>query len=101
MYTLIELDKTRNMRLNMRALSMVEKKLGITVANLNMDKMSMEAVATIIWAGLMHEDNTLTVEKVMDLIDEFSNVKTAMNKMMEAFSEAFPEDKEEPKKEKN
>lgn len=89
MYTPIELDKTRNFRYGMKAISMIEKKLKTNVSKLDFDKLTMEDTATIIWAGLVHEDKSLTVDKVMDLIDEHTTIQKALETMSKAFSEAF------------
>lgn len=89
MYTTIVLDKSRNMRLGMKAISLVEKKLKKPMTKLDMDNLTMEDMATIIWAGLFHEDKSLTVDKVMDLIDEHSNIRVVMQAVGEAISQAF------------
>lgn len=89
MYTPIELDKTRNLRYGMKAISIVEKKLKTNISKLDMDNLTMEEIATVIWAGLVHEDKSITVDKVMNLIDDHSNIKNALEIMGKAFSEAF------------
>ncbi len=89
MFTPINLDKTRNMRYGMKALNMIEKSLGTNIAKLDFDNLTMEQTATIIWAGLVHEDKELTPNKVMDLIDEHSSIKETIETMGKAFSEAF------------
>jgi len=88
-YTPIELDKVRNFRYGMRAISLIEKKFKKPVSKIDMDSLTMEETATIIWAGLQHEDSNLTPDKVMDLIDEHSNLLTVMKAMNEAFQGAF------------
>jgi hypothetical protein len=85
----IQLDKTRNLRYGMRALSLIEKKLKKPVAKIDMENLTMEDTATIIWAGLQHEDKGLTPEKVMDLVDDYSDIQTALTAMGEAFAGAF------------
>lgn len=94
MYTTIVLDKARNMRLGMKAISLVEKKLKKPIAKLDMDNLTMEDMATIIWAGLFHEDKSLNVDKVMDLIDEHSNIRDVMTAVGEAISQAFGDSEE-------
>jgi len=89
MYTPVELDKIRNFRYGMKAISVIEKKMKINVAKIDFENLSMEDTATIIWAGLVHEDSKLTPDKVMDLIDEHSNIKDVMVIMGEAFNGAF------------
>lgn len=88
-YTPIELDKVRNFRYGMRAISLIEKKFKKPVSKIDMDSLTMEETATIIWAGLQHEDKELTPDKVMVLIDDYSSLPTVMKAMNEAFQGAF------------
>ena len=88
-YTPVELDKVRNFRYGMKAISIIEKKFKKPFAKVDFDNLTMEDTATIIWAGLVHEDKNLTVEKVMDLIDEKGNLQQVMQVMSEAMSAAF------------
>jgi hypothetical protein len=90
----IELDKTRNMRFGMVALIRLEKKLGKPFAKIDFEnEMTYEEVATIIWGGLVHEDPDLTPEKVAELIDDYSDIQTALKVMGEAMQEAFGDGK--------
>lgn len=89
MYTPVELDKVRNFRYGMKAISIIEKKFKKPIAKVDFDNLTMEDTATIIWAGLVHEDKNLTVEKVMDLIDEKGNLQEVMKAMSEGMSAAF------------
>jgi len=43
----------------------------------------------MIWAGLAHEDPELTPDKVMDLVDEYSNIQDVLLAMSEALKGAF------------
>jgi hypothetical protein len=95
MYTPIELDKIRNLRYGMKAISQFEKILGKNLAKIDMENLTMEEQAVIIWAGLVHEDSSLTPDRVMELIDEHSDIQTALETMGKAFEAAFG------KKEKN
>ncbi len=88
-YYPIELDKSRNFKYGMRALDRIEKKLKVNIAKLNMENLSIEETTTLIWAGLVHEDKTLTVDRVMDLIDEYSNMAKVTEAMNKAFEDAF------------
>lgn len=89
MYTPIQLDKVRNFRYGMLAISRIEKVLKRPIGKIDFENLTMEETATIIWAGLVHEDASLDVLKVMLLIDEYSDIETAVKIMGEAFSEAF------------
>lgn len=99
----IQLDKMRNFKYGMKALHLIEKKLKKPVSKIDMDNLTMEDAATLIWAGLQHEDKDLTPEKVMDLVDEYSSLPAVMQAMGEAFASAFgidkPGEKEEAKNE--
>ena len=89
MFTPIKLDKVRNLRYGMKAISLIEKSLNTSVSKIDFNELRMEDAATIIWAGLYHEDNDLTPDKVMDLVDEHSNIQTAIETMGEAFQSSF------------
>jgi hypothetical protein len=89
MFTPIKLDKVRNYRYGMKAISLIEKSLNTNVAKMDFDNLSMKDTATIIWAGLVHEDKELTPEKVMDLIDDHSDIQTAIETMGKAFNDSF------------
>jgi len=88
-YTPVELDKVRNFRYGMKAISTIEKKFKKPISKVDFENMTMEEIATIIWAGLVHEDKNLTVEKVMDLIDEKGNLQQVMQVVSEAMNAAF------------
>ena len=45
---------------------------------MDFDNLTMEDTATIIWAGLVHEDKDLTPDKVMDLIDNKGNLQDVL-----------------------
>lgn len=96
-YVPIELDKVRNFRYGMKAMSTIEKKFKKPIAKVDFENMTMEDTATIIWAGLQHEDKSLSPDKVMDLIDEKGNMQEVMEAMSEAMNLAFGGGKEEEK----
>lgn len=89
MFYPIQLDKMRNFRYGMKAISLIEKKLGKPISKIDMDNLTMEDAAVMIWAGLVHEDPELTPERVMDLVDEYSDIQTVLTAMGEAFQGAF------------
>ena len=94
----IQLDKMRNFKYGMKALHLIEKKLEKPIAKIDMENLTMEDAAVIIWAGLQHEDKDLTPNKVMDLVDEYSNIPAVMQAMGEAFAAAFGADAPEEAK---
>ncbi len=85
----IELDKARNLRYGMNALVKVEELTGKTITKLDLENISMKDLRTILFAGLYHEDKTLTPESVGNLIDEYSNITAVADKLGEAFNVAF------------
>lgn len=89
MYTPIELDKTRNFRYGMKAIDYIEKKFKKPIGKINLEELTMEQTATIICAGLVHEDSKLTSSRVMDLIDEKGNLQEVLEVMAKAFGESF------------
>ena len=89
MYVPIELDKTRNLRYGLKAISLIEKKIGKPIAKIDMDNLFIEDMAVIIWAGLEHEDNSLNTPSVMDLIDKHSSLADVFQAVGEAMSLAF------------
>lgn len=88
-YYPIKLDKVRNLRYGMKAISLIEKKLKKPISKIDMENLTMEDAAVMIWAGLQHEDKELTPDKVMDLIDDYSDITTALQAMSNAFESAF------------
>lgn len=91
-YYPIELDKVRNLKYGMRAIDLIEKKFGCPVMAKEgmMDGvLTMEEYATLIWAGLVHEDKELTPDKVMDLIDEYSSLTKVTQDLWKALNEVF------------
>ncbi|MDU6296814.1 hypothetical protein [Clostridium celatum] len=101
MYVPIELDKTRNFRYGMKAISYIEKKFKQPIAKVDLNGLTMEEAAVVICAGLMHEDKKLTPDKVMDLIDEKGNFMEVIKAMGKAFNEAFGGNEVEIIEEKN
>ena len=89
MYYPIQLDKMRNFRYGMKAISLIEKKLGKPIGKIDLENLTMEDAAVMIWAGLQHEDKDLTPDKVMDVVDEYSDLQTVIEAMGEALQAAF------------
>lgn len=107
-YYPIELDKIRNLKFGMRAISLIEKKFKkpiMKIEGIQDGMLTMEEYATLIWAGLQHEDKDLTPDKIIDLIDEYSSLPVVTQELWKALNEAFGvEEVEESKdedKEKN
>jgi len=92
----IKLDRERNLKFGMKAIDLIEKKYGkpiMEIDGMGDGKLTMEQYATMIWAGLVHEDKELSPEKVMDLIDEYSSLPKASKEMWKALNSTFGTDK--------
>lgn len=89
MYYPIQLDKSRNFRYGMKALDLIEKKMGKPFSKIDFNNLTIEDTATLIWAGLCHEDKELTPDKVIDLIDSYADIQTVLESMSKAFETAF------------
>lgn len=88
-----KLDKVRNLRYGMRAMSLFEETTGKEMISLDFNRVSIRDLGVLIWAGLYHEDQDLTPESVMDLIDEYSDIDEAAELMGKAVDEAFSKNK--------
>ena len=76
----------------MRAMSLIEETLEKPLAKIDMEAMSIKDLCVFIWAGLYHEDNSLTVESVMDLVDEYSDIGTVSEILGKAITNSFGAD---------
>lgn len=86
----IELDKKRRLRFDFNAFSLAEKETGKNfLSGVNWTALSAIEVRAILWAGLVWDDPTLTVEDVGAML--YGPVLTSiMEKLVEAFEAAFP-----------
>lgn len=89
MFHPVQLDKMRNLKYGMKALSMAEELMGKPIMTLDLNQITIKDIVTLIWCGLVHEDKDLTVDKVMDLIDEYSDIQSVSVIIGKALSEAF------------
>ena len=100
----IKLDKTRHIFFGLRAQKMTEKMLGIKsflgYMNTTKGEIGANEMSTILYAGLLWEDNDITLDSVIDLVDEHSNIITVIEAIGKAIQIAMSNDKEE-KPEKN
>ncbi len=66
---LIALDKPRNIRLNTNALVKVEEVLDRPISDFGAS-FGIKEIRAMLWAGLLHEDKSLSLDTTGDLIDE-------------------------------
>lgn len=95
MYTPVKLDKVRNFRYGMRALKTIEDLTGKSISQIDMNNITMDTLAIMLYAGLVHEDKSLTIDKVIDLVDEYSDIQEIAETMGKAMELAFNRDKSE------
>lgn len=72
-----QLDKVRNLRYGMVALSLIEEQSGKSLGSWDLNNVSIKDLGILLWAGLYHEDKDLTPLSVMELIDEYSDLEEA------------------------
>ncbi len=82
----IKLDRERELRYGFKALLAIEKRLGKKLTQLDENNCGMEELAVYFWAGLIHEDKTLTLERAIDLLDagDFREIAATVNEAMGA-----------------
>lgn len=97
MYTPIQLDKVRNFKYGMRAVKLIEDLTGQPISKIDFENMTMTTLAIVVYAGLVHEDLTLTTDSVIDLIDDYSDIQTVAEAMGKAMTEAFGKGKKQLK----
>lgn len=84
----IKLDKEREIKFNMRAISRAEKLLGQSIIKSAQDP-TMEVIAGLTLAGISHEKNSFTIDEIMDLIDEHTTIQDVTEQVLTALSEAM------------
>ena len=86
-YIRVTLDKERSLRFDLNALALIEERFGVPITELEtrLAKPSVRDIRTILWAGLVHEDQTLTEEQVGALVD-IGSVEPITAAILDAFS---------------
>jgi hypothetical protein len=87
----VTLDRERRIRYGIRDLRDLERVTQKPVGDVMRDftNIGAEALSTILWAGLKHEDGKLTIDRTLDLVDkyiekgqEISDLRTAINQAL-------------------
>ena len=87
----IELDKPRNILFDLNAFSELEEIYGsMDAAFKAMQTGSMKAARTLLWAGLLHEDESLTVKQVGAMVT-MPTLESVMDSISKALLDAMPE----------
>lgn len=84
------LDKPRTIVLDINALCRVEEVTGISMLVGQPAFSSLRIMRALIWAGLLHEDQTLTLERVGELIGE-ADTSDLLTSIMKAYDVAMPD----------
>jgi hypothetical protein len=86
-------DRPRHLKYDINAIADIERetKTGIT-ALLQQERLGFDSIRILLWGGLKHEDRTLTVEKVGDLIQNYMvDQKSNLFQALTVFSDKIVE----------
>jgi hypothetical protein len=83
------LDQDRSLKLGFRGIAKLEKVFGANVDKWNLKELTFDQVAEILAESLRREIPDITTDKVMDLIDDYSDINTAIKKTFECINETF------------
>ena len=88
----IELDKPRTLLFDLNAFAELEERFGsMDKAFDAMQKGSLKAARTLLWAGLLHEDAKLTERAVGSMVT-LGNLEVLMESITQALMNAMPAD---------
>jgi len=87
----IELDKMRTLKFDLNAFAELEDAYGtVEDAMKAMEKGSIKALRAVLWSGLVHEDEELTLKQVGSMIS-ISDLQNFTNKITQAVSGSVPD----------
>lgn len=90
----VELDKERNLFMDLNAMVAFEDKTGKSMLSMaDLSSLTAKDIRAMLWACLIHEDETLTVEQVGKMIHT-GNMNEINEKLNEAWGDAIPEAEE-------
>jgi hypothetical protein len=103
--------KPRNLRFDINAIADIEREMGIGISEImKSERLGFDILRVMLWAGLKHEDQSLTPLKIGNhiqryIIDNKSNLMEALNKFEESITQAMTaselfgiiDEEEEPK----
>lgn len=96
---IIKLDRDRELKLNMKAITKAEDMTGESylkaMIKLSEMNISFSEIFSFLWAGLVADDPSLTKEKVIDIYDEHGDLTflELVALIGEAFNETFGKEK--------
>lgn len=80
--------KKRNLRFDLNALADFEQEVGMGFAQLMSSKAIFATARALLWAGLKHEDRTLTIERAGNLLTDYIQHGGAMDDVLSALFKA-------------
>ncbi len=83
----IKLDKDRVLKFGVRAFVEIEKQLDCTMDEVNFER--QESVFVLLYAGLIHMDRKLTLDKVYGIVDKL--IEKVMEEKQIGFMDAYGE----------
>lgn len=86
----LELDRVRKVRMDLGAMEDAEQESGYNLLANGFHRIGAKALAALVWATCKHEDSTLTIERVHELVHA-GNVSEVLEVMMLAYAQAVPE----------
>ncbi len=89
--TKITLDKERNLLLNLNAMVAFEEETGKSLLSAaSLSEMGMKEIRALLWACLVHDDESLTLKQVGDMVHA-GNLEEISKSIEQAFGAAMPE----------
>ena len=86
----VVIDKPRSLRYGLVALEMAEEALDKSISEIDLNKIRLKEVAVLVWAGLQHEDDTLSPKDILKLFDDHdADYVKILEVVSEAISDAF------------
>lgn len=92
----VKLDKQRKLKYTFNAFCELEDVLGRSLSELG-DSFKMKDLRSLLWAGLLHENEDLTLIEAGKLIDEAESIQSLSEDITEAIQLAMGENKEQGK----
>ncbi len=91
----VELDRPRTIKFDLNSFIELEELYGsINNALKEMEKGSVKAVRAVLWAGLIHEDEKLTLKQVGAMVD-FENLSRITEALTRAIGDSLSEKEQE------
>jgi hypothetical protein len=84
-----KLDKDRELKLTFRAVARIEEVFGKAIFKIDLKTLLFKDVANILAEAMRHEDKDISADKVMDLIELYSNKAEPFTKVYACINEAF------------